>query len=150
MKKPFLICFLLMTVSMIHLSAQSNEVIDTLLNQDQAEFDDTLYMIFTASGMLPDSASSADSFHEFSQRGWGLKEKGLNDPVTAGELAYLIMRALNLQGGIMYTIFPNPRYAYKELVYRKALETGTGSKRIVSGEEVLRVLAKTMAQQEEF
>ena len=150
MKKTFLICLLMMAVSVIHLSAQSNEVIDALLDQDQAKFDDTLYMIFTASGMLPDSASSEDSFHEFTHQGWGLKEKGLDDPVTADELAHLIMKALDLRGGIMYTIFQNPRYAYKELVYRKVLETGIGSKRIVSGEEVLRVLAKTMTQQEEL
>ena len=150
MIKTYLMCLLLITVSTMHLTAQSNEIIDTLLNQDQAEFDDTLYMVFTASGILPDSVSPANSFDEFTHLGWGLKGKEANDPVTAGELAFLIMKALNLRGGIMYTIFPNIRYAYKELVYRKTLETGTGSKRIVSGEEVLRVLAKTMEQEEQL
>jgi hypothetical protein len=36
-------------------------------------------------------------------------------------LAFMLVRAFGIRGGLLYTLFPGPRYAYRELRYRGVL-----------------------------
>ncbi len=60
--------------------------------------------------------------------------------LTRGKLAYMLMKTLNLKGGLITRLFGlNTRYAYKELVFRNIMASGAQS-RLVAGEEVISVL----------
>jgi outer membrane protein OmpA-like peptidoglycan-associated protein len=54
------------------------------------------------------------------------------------------MKALNIKGGFMYTFFPGPRYAYRELEYRKIITGRAYSTMTVSGERLLRTLSRAL------
>jgi hypothetical protein len=45
-----------------------------------------------------------------------------------------------LHGGLEWTFLPNPRAAYRELVYREAVNDSGGPDRAVAGDEVVRTL----------
>jgi hypothetical protein len=65
-------------------------------------------------------------------------------PITLGELACLIMKTQGMGGGILYTLFPGPRYAARELAYLRLVRGNTHPSRTVTGEEVMRILAAVL------
>ena len=54
------------------------------------------------------------------------------------------MKAFNLGGGLMYTLFPGPRYAYRELTFLNLLSSKGGPYREVSGLEVVNTLSRVL------
>jgi hypothetical protein len=61
-----------------------------------------------------------------------------------GEYAYILMKAFHMQGGIMYSIFPGPRYASRELAFLEMIPGSASSGRTLSGEEVIRILGNVL------
>ena len=80
------------------------------------------------------------------QRKWGsFPESAVAEtPVRVDQLSFMLMKSLSLKGGVMYSLFPGPRYAYKEMVYKKVLNGTGGPARLVSGDEVLRSLSNAL------
>jgi hypothetical protein len=128
--------------------AQSNERIDELLGQEQAEFGHSLYVLLSAGGFIEDHSSVAAAHSRYAELGWLLSNKPVDAPLSVRELSYVIMKSLGLRGGIMYTILPSPRYAYRELVYKRIISGQTAAERKVSGDEVLRYLGAVLRMQE--
>ena len=67
------------------------------------------------------------------------------ESATLKDAAFLIMKAFNLKGGVMYTLFRNPRYAYREMVYRKIIMGHADESMKVSGTRLLSMLDKTIS-----
>ena len=80
----------------------------------------------------------------------GLLPAGAEDgnPIRLDEFAFMLVRAFGFRGGLMYTLFPGPRYAYRELVYRKVLEGRLDPAQTVSGERLLHILGKALEWRE--
>ncbi len=113
--------------------AQSNEVIDRLIEQEQATFEDAFYMVKTAVGEKADVLSSFDS----------------NGTITLGEYSYLLMEAFDLPSGIMYRLFPGPRYATREIAYQGFIRGSNMPGRPITGREVINILRRVMVWKEE-
>jgi len=142
--KFFPLFFLISLISVIHLSAQSNNLIDNLLSQKEAAFGDTALLVLTAGRLIPEDSGTDAAIKYVAEKIGKLSGKKADNHITAAELSFIIMKTFNLKGGIMYMLFPGPRYAYRELVYRKDLSGRGGPYRKVPGEEVLRTLRQVM------
>ena len=59
------------------------------------------------------------------------------------------MDAFDLPGGIMYRLFPGPRYATREIAYQGFIRGSTLPGRPVSGREVINILRRVMEWKEE-
>ncbi len=143
MKRRVLILGVLV-LSVLNLYSQSNEMIDTLIAEKKADFGKTALIILTGAGILEDSARPSEAVKYISENRWGFNRKTKDSPINAGELAYLIMKAFKLKGGLMYTFFPGPRYAYRELTFLGLLPSRGGPYRYVSGEEVVNTLSRVL------
>ena len=128
--------------------AQSNEMIDRLLARESADFGSSVYMTLSAGELIEEGATVGDAFAKYQTLGWRLSSKSVDDRLTIGELSYLIMRSLDLSGGLMYTIYPSPRYAFRELVYKGVISRLVPPGRIVSGEQVIRYLGAVIRMEE--
>ncbi|MDR0402064.1 MAG: hypothetical protein LBH35_00585, partial [Treponema sp.] len=64
--------------------------------------------------------------------------------IKLGQLSFLIMKAFNMKSGFCYALFPGPRYAYRELVYRKIVQGRNDSSLSVSGERLLLILGRVL------
>lgn len=126
-------------------SAQSNEILDGILAQQQATFADTAYLVMVGGGLVQDSASPADAFALARSTGWVPKTATADSPVGLESFCYLAMKALKINGGIGWIIFGSSRYAYRELVARGIANSSGGPLRIVSGDEVVRMLGELSA-----
>ena len=122
------------------LSAQSNDRLDELLAQAPARLDSTAYLVLSAAKLVPETASPGDAFDAAVAAGLIAKTSKPEGTVSVQDLSYLLMKSLKLTGGLEWTFFPNPRAAYRELVYREAANGSGGPDRVVAGDEVVRTL----------
>jgi hypothetical protein len=130
-------------------AAQSNEVIDDILEQDAATFGQAAYIVLLGAGEAPEDASVEEVYGSISWSDWNLEQKSMDEAVTLGELSYLVMESFGISGGIMYRIVPGPRYAARELDYLDFF-IGSGSPyRTVSGQEMLHVMGQALDFAEE-
>jgi hypothetical protein len=147
MRKP--VAFLaLLFCAILPLSAQSNELLDQLLDQPEAHFGDVVYMTLAAAKVVPETATPQEALQALQQQNWKVKVLPAEAPITLGDYSYLLMKAFKLRGGALYTLFPGPRYACRELGYQKIISSDVRTFRNVSGEEAVRMLGKVMARQE--
>lgn len=126
------------------LHAQSNQIVDRLLDQKVASFGDAAYMILSAAGTIAPDATPADAVAAVESAKLLSGHHTEAQPITLGEVCYLIMKTENIKGGLFYTLFPGPRYATRELVYLRLVRGVTHPGRTVSGEEVIRMLGDAM------
>ncbi len=120
-------------------AAQSNEIVDRLLDEKQAAFGDAAYLVLTAGGLIPEEATGADAAAAVADRKL-LPGRDPAAPITLGEICFLIMQTQGMGGGLLYTLFPGPRYAARELASLHLVRGSTHPSRDVSGEEVIRLL----------
>ena len=65
-----------------------------------------------------------------------------NAVVTKGKVAYMLVRALEIRGGVMYNITNGcPRYALRELIHKEIIVGGTEHSKI-SGAEYVGILGR--------
>ena len=69
---------------------------------------------------------------------WDLAEQA---PVSKGTVAYMLVKALGIKGGLTMAVFgPSRRYAFRECVYLRLIPGGTPGEPM-SGRELLDVLS---------
>ncbi|MCD6396835.1 MAG: hypothetical protein J7L71_04805 [Spirochaetaceae bacterium] len=149
MKNNRLILFgILIACLPLFLHSQSNAVIDKLLDTNQADWGKTSYLILTAAQLIDENADIAEAMTALDKQKWGINIKGQEEPVTLGEYSYLLMKAFDMTGGLMYRIVPGPRYAARELDYMGFIDTDKSPDRTLSGEEELRILGRFLEWKE--
>ena len=126
--------------------AQSNKIIDDLLRESTASYGNTAYIVLTAAEILPEDTDEEAALYEVGKRGWNPKQKGIYNPISLGEYSHMLMQAFNIRGGIMYSIFPSPRYASRELGFKGYIKKDFGAYRNVSGREAMQILGRILRE----
>ena len=148
-KKLILLLAFVLLAAVLHVSAQSNKVLDALLEEETTSFGQTAYLILTASARIPDDTTPSEAAAEIAGQGWTVPKRAAEEPLTLGEYSFLLMQAFELKGGVMYRILPGPRYAGRELAYLQFIKGNTSPYRTFSGEEAIGILGRLMEWKEE-
>ena len=138
------------------LSAQAAFFVDDILNEEIASFGRVVHLTLSSAELVadskvstflesemvgfPNSTLSVITLSALADQGWGIEIKERGAPITLGEFAYIVMRAFDLPGGVMYSLFPGPRYAARELGYLGLIPGNSSPYRLISGDEVVQVL----------
>lgn len=133
-------------VGIVH--AQSNEVIDDLLEEQKTSFGLAAYLVLTATGRIPDGTTTEEAVSALSDQGWIIPKRKVEEPLTLGEYAFLLMQAFQVKGGVMYRIFPGPRYAGREFAYLEFIRGNGSPYRNFSGDEALGILGRLLEWKE--
>lgn len=129
--------------------AQSNGVIDEVLGQEKADFSMSVYLVLSAAEIIPESATPDEALSALSEKGWRLAPAGDGATITLGQYSHLLMKAFGIPGGVMYRLFPGPRYATREAAFRGFVSDRPTPYRSVSGEEAIRILGAVLSWKEE-
>ncbi|MCK5197456.1 MAG: hypothetical protein KAR21_03855 [Spirochaetales bacterium] len=149
MKKNRLILFgVLIACLPLFLHSQSNTIIDELLDEEKADWGQTTYMVLTAAELLDENIDTTGAIETLRKQKWEVDVKEPAEPITLGEYSFLLMKAFNIPGGLMYKIVPGPRYAARELGYLNFIDNDKSPNRTLSGEEVLRILGRLLEWKE--
>jgi len=140
MKKAWALLALLI-VCVLPAAAQSNLLIDRLLEQPRASFGAAAYLVLAASGALDPDATEQQALESLREKGWKLRSAQAEEPIRLGEFCFLLMKAFEEKGGLMYRLIPGPRYAVRELAYQGLVRGKVHSRRFASGQEVVQILS---------
>jgi hypothetical protein len=138
----------LLLVAAAGITAQSPEIMDNLLESDAATFGESAYMIAVGSGIAEDDVSIPEAVKLIEQKGWSKSGREADSLVTLGEFSFMVMEALELEGGIMYSLFPSPRYAVRELAFKGFVTSEPHPGNLVGGDDVLSILSLAVSSRE--
>ena len=96
-------------------------------------------------GVASDSVSPYADFDEAMANRWFPKKTSANESITLGKLSFLMMRAFNIKGGMMYAAFPGPRYAFRSMVSHSYIQGVSDPAMKVSGERFLQILGRVLS-----
>jgi len=114
-------------------------MVDAILEEEPATLGSAAYLALTAADMMDEDASPGSAVQLAREAGWLSENADAGTPVTFGELAYLLMRAFDIQGGLMYRVIPGPRYAAREFVYQGWSPERKAPDDLVTGEFLIRL-----------
>jgi hypothetical protein len=125
-------------------SAQTAAELDRLLAAPAVNYADAAWCVLSAAGTIPPESSPDNAYRFAADHNWLPRNAESEQPATLGGLSFLLMGAFNLKGGFMYSLRPSPRYAYRELVYRRIISGRAYSSLRLSGDYLLRLLSRTL------
>jgi len=137
-----LVLFLAPLVSVA--AADQMEVIATMQTAEEVTYREGGFAVLVASGTLPRTAAPDAALNPGlrSQLGWD--SRAVDGPLTVAEFSYLVMKAFDIPGGLMYRLAPSPRYAVRELRFRRILLDRLDATDNIAGVEALRVIGNAI------
>ncbi|MDR3248079.1 MAG: hypothetical protein LBT39_04765, partial [Treponema sp.] len=147
-----LFLFLALCLSPRLLYAQTAAEIDTLLAAPQVSYAQSARFVLEAAEKLPitplaGTKAEQTAFSLAREKGWLPPSAAQDDPAILGDLSLLIMKAFQLKGGIMYSLFPLPRYACRELAAKKIIQGRDDPNLTVSGTQLLHLVSRVLSRE---
>ena len=139
------ICFFFLVPGM--LNAQNAAELDTILASKAVNYAQAArFVLASTAGDTSGAAGRAQdsAFEQAVSRGWLPKGAAAGDEITMGSLSFMLMKAFDLKGGIMYKAAPGPRYAYRSMVNRSVIQGASDPAMKVSGERFLQILGNAL------
>jgi hypothetical protein len=134
------------------LHAQTAAEIDALLKTPEVSVSQAAYFVLAAAyqpGQEEPPAGGEAAFQAARARGWLPAKAESADPITLGGLSFLMMKAFDLKGGLMYRLLGNPRYAYREMTGQGFIEGRAYPSLRVSGRRFLQITGNILAGRDE-
>ena len=122
--------------------SQSNDFVDGLIESDSVSVGQAAYLVLVASDNLGDDADAERAFEMLGNFGWAPEGASADTPIRLKDYSYLLMSAFGLRGGLMYALFPGPRYAYRQLVSSFVIQGRSDPDMVVSGPAAIRMLGR--------
>lgn len=141
---------LLAVAAALPLGAQSNQVLDTLLEREALQYGEAAYLVLVAVDRLPEEASPNEAAAALPGQFGAIPVRAAGEPIPLGEYAYLLMQAFEIKGGLMYRLAPGPRYAARELAHLKVIRGKAHPDRRVPGAEAVQILRRLLEWKEQL
>jgi hypothetical protein len=138
----------LAVASVLPSGAQSNAVLDQVLERDALLFGEAAYLVLVGTDRLPDTASPEEAAQALAGAFPDAPPRAAGEAIPLGEYAYLLMQAFEVKGGLLYRIIPGPRYAARELAYRKIIRGKAHPDLPVAGAEAVQILRRLLEWKE--
>jgi hypothetical protein len=123
--------------------------LEGLLQAEAVTYTQAAYFILaSAPGEEPVTPDTA--FALAVEQGWLPEDVEPDAPITLGEASFLMMRAFDLSGGMMYSFIQRPRYAARELSYRGYIQGRSDPYGGLSGTRFLQILGRVVESFEEM
>jgi len=136
------------------LPAQTAAEMENLLNMNVVNYGEAArFVLKAADAPVPSESNSLpgaeDAFNYAAQRQWLPKTAESGGMASLEGVSLLIMRSFNMKGGLFYTLFKNPHYAYREMVYQEIIQDRNDPDMLVSGETLLFLINRVISLTEQ-
>ena len=123
---------------------QAAEKVDKILETEKATFGQAAYLIQTALNDGSDGLDFETAFDRFKSENKNLIRDSISaeDVIPVKTYAFLLMKAFDIKGGMMYRIYPCPRYAYRDLHYLAVIQDKNNPDALMTGAEMLQILSR--------
>jgi hypothetical protein len=117
-----------------------DKVIDVILAQKSITFGNAAWLVGRSIGTFDDTVTPVQAAELASKAGWNPAKLEIDSPLDLQSYGLILVKAVGIPGGVLYGWFPTPRYALRELTFRKIVPPTLAPDDIVSGEEAMRYL----------
>jgi hypothetical protein len=152
MKQHISLTFLLLLLPAV-LYAQSADEMQTLLQTTSVSYAQAARFVLEAAGAyntVDAQKAAQEAAAQFAvEKKWLPAKANARDAISLEELSLLIMKAFDLKGGPMYTLFGGAHYSYRELVFQDIIQGRNDPKMKVSGEKMLFIVNHLLYSMEE-
>ena len=123
---------------------QAAEQVDKILETEKATFGQAAYLIQTALNDGSDGLDFETAFDRFKSENKNLIRDSISaeDVIPVKTYAFLLMKAFDIKGGMMYRIYPCPRYAYRDLHYLAVIQDQNNPDALMTGAAMLQILSR--------
>ncbi|WP_407425056.1 hypothetical protein [Treponema sp.] len=135
--KKILSGIILALISNFAVFAQSSERVSALLESETATCAQSSYLAAVYAKLIDEQSTDLQAFEALKSNGYFSSDSEADSEVTLSELSFIYMKALNLKGGLFYTLFPSKRYSYKELKAKDVLPKESDPSMKVSGRDTI-------------
>ena len=144
-KKGALAVVLLLALPAL-LSAQMAERLGKLLETGAVNYGEAAQMILEAADLNSEmpGQNSVWAFDYAMGQGWLPADATWNKKVSLDGVSLLIMGSFGIKGGLMYTLFKNPHFAYRELEHKKIIQGRIDPQMPVSGNDLLYIMSRVL------
>ena len=126
--------------------AQSSEMISKIIKSEKATYSQAAYLPAVYANLITEKeslgtfaqgsqASNEAALEAFKSRGWVSSSVNADSEITLGQVCYLYAKALNIKGGLFYSLFHSERYAFKEFKAKGILPSEADPDMKLSGRE---------------
>ena len=150
MKRTVLVFFIMLFAILftVPLSAQTAAKLEAILANPALNWSDAAIFILEASEKAVYS-NPAEAFNFALEKKWLPKKASPTDTARLKGIALLLMGSFDQKGGIFYSLFKTPRYAYRELVQSEVIRGNTDPDMTVSGQELLLMIGRILSIKEQ-
>ena len=122
--------------------AQTAERIDEILDQDELTVGAAAYIAAASGDVVPDSAGTEEALSALGELGFPADAVSADDPIRLDQFSYMLMLSHERSGGMLYTLFPGPRYALRELEHERVVRGGGDPGDTLTGSRGLRLVGR--------
>jgi len=131
----------------VFLSAQTAAELEAIMGSPAVNCGQAArFVLASAGGASAGVSPSGNDFEQALANGWFPKGSVADESITLGKLSFLMMKAFNIRGGMMYSLLPGPRYAFRNMVSRSLIQGEADPSMTVSGERFLRILGNVLSK----
>jgi len=143
------LCSLLFLSLPVFLSAQQStaQEIETLLNASAVTYAQAARFALEASGAAV-IESPQEAFDYAVQQNFLPKNVSVDENARLDRISLLLMRSFNIKGGLFYSLFKTPHYAYRELISLNLIQGRSDPHMAVSGERLLFYITRILSRGE--
>ena len=135
--KKILVGLVAMLFSCFSLSAQSSEKISGIIKSEKATCAQISYLPALYGNRISEDDTEAKAFEVLKNDGLFDSSLSTDSEITLAQACYVYAQALGISGGLFYTIFPSPRYAFKEFKAKGLLPNEADPSTKISGRDSL-------------
>ena len=143
--------FFLLTVP-VFLFGQTADGIEFYLDIKAVNYKQAVWLVLEAANVSGDynRFNPEEAFRFAEERRWLPRNADPMKKIKLRQVALLLMQAFDLKGGLMYTIFKTPHYAYREMVYQDIIQGRADPGMPVSGELLLFLISQVLSRMDEI
>jgi hypothetical protein len=142
-KKHIILFCIFCLLGLGFLSAQTAAEIETLLGASSVTYGQAARFVLRASDALKTSDAKA-AFNFAAEKNWLPKNVSADSEARLDGISLLFMRSFDLKGGLLYSLFKNPHYAYRELAALNAFKGKYDPFNSVSGDQILFITSRIL------
>ena len=143
---PLFACLLAVTAAGT-VQADFNRTMDYIIDLDYITYGGASFLLLTGTGAIDDSSSLQDAAGRMAAL-YPEDAMSWNEAVTLGQFSYMIMQVHDIEGGLFYRLLPGPRYALRELRFKRIVQGRSYTGMYFSGERALRILGRVLDREE--
>lgn len=142
MKKKIFLFVLLISLGLVPIFGQASEAVSQLLEATSITYGQAAYFAATNLSLIPDESSYEQASEEIVKSKILYSIEDCNSPISLAEFSMLCMKTWNFKGGLFYSLFKNPRYAFKEMQSKGIISNESDPDQGVSGIFALNTFTK--------